>query len=50
MANKWVTKIASCINGKGGGKADTAQASGCKETGVEQLISIGEQFASLSIS
>jgi len=50
MANKWVTKIASCINGKGGGKADTAQASGCNETGIEQLISIGEQFASLSIS
>lgn len=47
-ANEWVTKVASSINGKGGGKADSAQASGTNSEDIDSLVKIAEEFAALS--
>ncbi|XP_050536345.1 alanine--tRNA ligase, cytoplasmic-like [Daktulosphaira vitifoliae] len=49
-ANEWVTKVAASINGRGGGKADSAQASGASIKNVEELVKIAEEFAGLSLS
>lgn len=50
MANEWVTRIASFINGKGGGKSDSAQASGTNsKNSVESLIQIAEEYVLQSI-
>ncbi|XP_050437288.1 alanine--tRNA ligase, cytoplasmic-like [Adelges cooleyi] len=49
-ANDWAAKVAAAINGKGGGKADSAQASGTNSQNVDELVKIAEEFASLSLS
>lgn len=49
-ANEWVTNVAASINGKGGGKADSAQASGTNNQTVDSLVKIAEEFAALSLN
>lgn len=49
-ANEWVTNVAASINGKGGGKADSAQASGTNNQTVDSLVIIAEEFAALSLN
>lgn len=49
-ANEWVAKVATLINGKGGGKADSAQASGTNNQNVDSLIKIAEEFAIMSLN
>jgi|UniRef100_A0A2S2QY24 alanyl-tRNA synthetase len=49
-ANEWVAKVGASINGKGGGKADSAQASGTNNQSVDSLVQIAEDFAALSIN
>lgn len=49
-ANEWVTRIASFINGKGGGKSDSAQASGTNsKSSIDNLIQIAEEYVLQSI-
>jgi len=49
-ANEWVTKVAASMNGKGGGKADSAQASGTNSRSVDDLVKVAEEFATLSLN
>lgn len=49
-ANEWANKVAASINGKGGGKADSAQASGTNSQSVDSLVIIAEEFAALSLN
>lgn len=49
-ANEWVTKVAASINGKGGGKADSAQASGTNNENIDSLVKISEEYAALMIN
>jgi alanyl-tRNA synthetase len=40
-----VEHVASVIGGRGGGKADTATATGDRVDGVQEAIQLAEQFA-----
>lgn len=44
-ANEWVNVIANKIGGKGGGKPDSAQASGKNSTPVEEVLLLAKDFA-----
>lgn len=44
-ANEWVQQISTIINGKGGGKADTAQASGPNYETADEVLELAKQFA-----
>ncbi|XP_044268789.1 alanine--tRNA ligase, cytoplasmic [Tribolium madens] len=48
-ANEWVQVIASKLGGKGGGKADSAQASGSNCVGVDEILQLAKQFAESKI-
>ncbi|KAI1285266.1 Alanine--tRNA ligase, cytoplasmic [Halotydeus destructor] len=49
-ANEWVQQINSVINGKGGGKPESAQASGTKIGSLSEALDIAKQFANLKLS
>lgn len=44
-ANEWVNAVAGRIGGKGGGKPDSAQASGKNGVPVEEVLQLAKQFA-----
>ncbi|XP_061398355.1 alanine--tRNA ligase, cytoplasmic [Musca vetustissima] len=44
-ANEWVQHISSVLNGKGGGKPESAQASGSNYENVHEIVKLAEEFA-----
>uniref|UniRef100_T1PDF0 Alanine--tRNA ligase n=1 Tax=Musca domestica TaxID=7370 RepID=T1PDF0_MUSDO len=44
-ANEWVQYISSVLNGKGGGKPESAQASGSNYENIVDIIKVAEEFA-----
>lgn len=44
-ANEWVVEVARKIGGKGGGKPDSAQASGTNTADVNDLLDLAKKFA-----
>lgn len=44
-ANEWVQQVSTVINGKGGGKAESAQASGSNYETADEVIELAKQFA-----
>ncbi|KAL0274298.1 UNVERIFIED_CONTAM: hypothetical protein PYX00_006755 [Menopon gallinae] len=44
-ANEWVAKISPILQGKGGGKAESAQASGSNTAGLQEAIKQAKEFA-----
>lgn len=49
-ANEWVQHISSTINGKGGGKAESAQASGSNYESVNEVLRMAMDFAKLKLN
>lgn len=45
-ANEWIQEISSLMGGKGGGKQESAQASGGNIDKVDEIISLAKKFAS----
>lgn len=48
--NEWIQSISSKIGGKGGGKAESAQASGNNVDSLSEVLKIAEDFAKLKLS
>lgn len=48
-ANEWVQQITKIINGKGGGKDDSSQATGNNINALNEAILISKQFAELKL-
>ncbi|KRT80774.1 tRNA synthetase [Oryctes borbonicus] len=48
-ANEWVLSVASIMGGKGGGKGDSAQASGSNTTCLNQVLDLALQFAQMKL-
>lgn len=48
-ANEWVSSIAQLINGKGGGRSVSAQATGKNPDGMKEAIEVATQFAELKL-
>lgn len=48
-ANEWVQNISSALNGKGGGKPDSAQASGTNFGNAEEVLNLAKKFAILKL-
>ncbi|XP_075151730.1 alanine--tRNA ligase, cytoplasmic [Haematobia irritans] len=44
-ANEWVQQLSVAINGKGGGKPESAQASGTNYNNVQEVLNLAEEFA-----
>ena len=44
-AKEWIQQVNPVISGKGGGKDETAQASGSKVTSVEEALQVARNFA-----
>lgn len=44
-ANEWVQAVAQKIGGKGGGKPDSAQASGANSVAVDDILDLAKKFA-----
>jgi alanyl-tRNA synthetase len=44
-ANEWVQVVAAKLGGKGGGKADSAQASGSNCAHVDDILDLAKKFA-----
>jgi len=44
-ANEWCATVSSLINGKGGGKPESAQASGTNTKSLEKAMEIAEKYA-----
>lgn len=49
-ANEWVQHISTTINGKGGGKAESAQASGSNYENVNEVLKMALEFAKLKLN
>lgn len=49
-ANEWVQEVAKKIGGKGGGKPDSAQASGNNGVPVSDLLDLAKKFAETKLS
>lgn len=49
-ASEWISAISSLINGKGGGKAESAQASGNNIASLKEVIETAKNFANLKLS
>ncbi|CAG9784477.1 unnamed protein product [Diatraea saccharalis] len=45
LASEWVQSVVSIIGGKGGGKAESAQASGSNPGNIKEAMKIAEEFA-----
>lgn len=48
-ANEWVQQVTGLMQGKGGGKAESAQASGSNVSCLEEALSIATQFANIKL-
>ncbi|CAG2101718.1 unnamed protein product [Medioppia subpectinata] len=48
-ANEWVQQISATINGKGGGKEESSQASGTNVGAINDAILLSKQFAELKL-
>ncbi|XP_054164989.1 alanine--tRNA ligase, cytoplasmic-like [Oppia nitens] len=48
-ANEWVQQITKLINGKGGGKEESSQASGTNVGAIDEAIQLSKQFAELKL-
>jgi len=44
-ANEWCGSVSAMINGKGGGKPESAQASGSNTSSLKQAMDVAEKFA-----
>lgn len=49
-ANEWVQQLSPIINGKGGGKPESAQASGTNVTAITAAVEAAQAFAKLKIN
>ncbi|KAH9424273.1 hypothetical protein DERP_004455 [Dermatophagoides pteronyssinus] len=48
-ANEWIQNITTLIEGKGGGKQESAQATGSKIGSLEEAIKLSDEFARLKL-
>lgn len=48
-ANEWVQQLSEVIGGKGGGKPESAQASGTNYENVDEVIRVATEFAKLKV-
>lgn len=49
-ANEWVNNIVTLMQGKGGGKLESAQATGTNFASLDQVIELSQQFATLKLN
>lgn len=49
-ANEWVQQVSQLIGGKGGGKAESAQATGTNAEVVNEAMDLAKKFAELKLS
>ncbi len=49
-ANEWVKQVTEVINGKGGGKELSAQATGDRVDGIEEAVRLAKEFAQLKLA
>lgn len=49
-ANEWINHISQLMGGKGGGKPESAQASGSNYDKVDEILELAKQFASTKLS
>lgn len=50
LASEWVQSVVNIIAGKGGGKAESAQASGNNPAGLNDAIKVAKKFANLKLN
>lgn len=50
LANEWINNIVETINGKGGGRPESAQATGTKIDSLQKAIEMSKEFAKLKLS
>jgi len=48
-ANEWINNIVNLIGGKGGGKLESAQATGTNVASLDEAIKLSQEFASLKL-
>lgn len=48
-ANEWINNITTLINGKGGGKVDSAQATGSNYAALDEVVKLSREFATLKL-
>jgi len=48
-ANDWVSQVSGLLNGKGGGKELSAQATGTNPAGLDEAIKISLAFSQLKL-
>lgn len=49
-ANEWVQHVSSVMGGKGGGKPESAQASGSNYDKADEILELARNFASIKLS
>ena len=49
-ADKWVGKVSPLINGKGGGKELSAQATGTNTAALTEALNVALEFAKLKLT
>jgi len=49
-ANEWINNISALINGKGGGKQESAQATGSNTSALDEAVKLSQEFASLKLA
>lgn len=49
-ANEWVQEVAKKLGGKGGGKPDSAQASGINSVDIDDILVLAKKFAESKLS
>uniref|UniRef100_U5EVI9 Alanine--tRNA ligase n=1 Tax=Corethrella appendiculata TaxID=1370023 RepID=U5EVI9_9DIPT len=49
-ANEWISHIAPTMGGKGGGKAESAQASGTNYESANEILDLAKAFANVKLS
>lgn len=49
-ANEWVQHISTALNGKGGGKPESAQASGSNYENIDEVLKLAMEFAKVKLN
>lgn len=49
-ANEWISHVASVMGGKGGGKPESAQASGSNYEAVDEVLQLAKKFAEAKLA
>uniref|UniRef100_A0A646QDK8 Alanine--tRNA ligase n=1 Tax=Hemiscolopendra marginata TaxID=943146 RepID=A0A646QDK8_9MYRI len=49
-ANEWVNHVSTLIKGKGGGKEESAQATGVNVDAIDEVLKMAAEFANLKLS